>query len=356
MACYKVNFSPMGPYFFGNEKNFKFPGQKKGQEYCNNYFIRSEDTPSQTTVLGALRYLLLPNINNEFTYSDEEKEENNKAVGEVGFKAESPNIQSFGRIQMISPLFLEDGSGHHFISCPLDHICGQSKYSPFLDYEEVKTSEGKKLFAKDYDIKNNGLEGGYLCIETGNIIKKKDVFRPTIRVGINRSKPEDGFFKKEYKILVNRYSFSVYAIINSPSEEEMSTQRIITMGQGKAPFVVSMEVVDDDAIENLKEKISTIICSKIPDGYSKIYCFGDAFSNANPCNETVFAVYDTRDFRSFVRSNQSAWVVQKGSLLHRMIKSGSVFLVENPTDWLKKHSHPNGEQIGFNQFIVVGGE
>ena len=57
---YLLTFTPQEPYFFGNEKSFTYPGQKNGGQYGNRYYVKSEQTPSQSTLFGALRYLMIP--------------------------------------------------------------------------------------------------------------------------------------------------------------------------------------------------------------------------------------------------------------------------------------------------------
>ena len=66
---YLVTFKPVEPYFFGNEKNFAFRGQEKQMQLSNSYFIRSEKMPAQTTLLGVLRYLLLPVKRQDYGYT-----------------------------------------------------------------------------------------------------------------------------------------------------------------------------------------------------------------------------------------------------------------------------------------------
>ena len=53
MSTYLVRLTPQEPYFFGNEKNLEFKGQKNRGQMTNRYYIKSERTPLQTTLLGA---------------------------------------------------------------------------------------------------------------------------------------------------------------------------------------------------------------------------------------------------------------------------------------------------------------
>ena len=60
MKKLQLKFTPLEPYFFGNEKTFSFPNSKDGGQLRNSYLIKSESIPSQTTLFGTIRYLLLP--------------------------------------------------------------------------------------------------------------------------------------------------------------------------------------------------------------------------------------------------------------------------------------------------------
>ena len=105
---YRVELKPLEPYFFAGEKSFGF-GKKKKQSY-NNYFIRSELFPTQTTLLGTIRYLILKKYNLLTTkdYSNEKEQE--KYVGKSSFQIGQKN-QSYGMIERLSPLFILNEKG-----------------------------------------------------------------------------------------------------------------------------------------------------------------------------------------------------------------------------------------------------
>ena len=60
MAEHLITLEPMGPYFFGGERTFGF-GRKNYQKAP--YYIVSETIPSQPTLFGALRYIILSRNN-----------------------------------------------------------------------------------------------------------------------------------------------------------------------------------------------------------------------------------------------------------------------------------------------------
>ena len=103
MSAYRVTFTPSGPYFFGNEKTFQYPGQEVKNDFGSLYYIKGEKMPMQTTLLGALRYILLPqkglgkNLLSEASV---------QAVGKFSFDIDSKGKQDFGKIKSISPVFI----------------------------------------------------------------------------------------------------------------------------------------------------------------------------------------------------------------------------------------------------------
>lgn len=351
---YKVILTPAEPYFFGNEKNFKYPGQNTGGAYSNSYFIRSEDMPSQSAILGVLRFLLLAHIKADYAYFDIERAENAKAVGEESFNIDSSKIQSFGMIKSISPVFITDGTDS-YIPVPVNDnsAAGEKRieegaeerkikdYIPFADYKPVNTADGKKLYANDYDVKS-GLSYGFLNLT--NRCVYSDLIQSSVRVGINRSTDKNGFFKKEYKMLRKGCSFAVYAQID---KEMADTPMPVFMGQGKSPF--SVRFIKE---ENVLEKDVISVLGGIPEGYSLIYCLSNAIVHANPCENTVFSAYRSSDYRSFMTNFSKS--VKKGKL-HRLIKAGSIFITDKPDEWIQNYSDKNAEQIGFNQFIISAG-
>ena len=108
-TTYKISFKPVEPYFFGNEKTFAFPVKgENASPSVSSYFIRSEDMPSQSTILGALRYLFLDHKNPDFKYTKEQAADNAKAVGPASFDIASEDVQQFGLIRKISPVFISE--------------------------------------------------------------------------------------------------------------------------------------------------------------------------------------------------------------------------------------------------------
>ncbi len=363
MATYKVIFKPVEPYFFGNEKNFVYPGQKINSAYSSSYFIKSEKTPSQSTILGALRYIFLPYKWEDGGFDDSTKREaNEKAVGEKSFNVNETK-QEFGLIKNISPVFIcgknSFGENVTLIPTPMDHNRAKKiserkhkitkedilKYSPFEAYIETKTSEDEKLYADDFDVKK-GIENSYVSIQNGEIFSESDLFETDLRIGINRSNKKDGFFKKEYRMLKDGFAFAVYADL----EIENPSNQCVFLGQGKSPFTVTFFEEDNKLISDTEALLKY---THTDFSYQFIYCFGDTFVKDFNDENVLFCAVDTKDYRSFETTGKGQ--IEKGDCLYRLLKAGSIIICKNSAEWINANENKNAETIGFNTFVTIGG-
>lgn len=365
MIRYRITFTPMEPYFLGNEKTFKYPGQKNDGKYGNLYFIRSEQTPSQSTVLGALRYMLLPVIKTDFSYSAEELALNAAAAGPDGFDISSPEVQDFGAVRRLSPVYITCGS-RIIIPAPLDHNVnapeddGRQKYTPFSDYSQVMTPDGSKLYARDYDSKEGTAEGQYLDLDTHEIIEGSDLFIKTVRTGINRSVEKKGLFKKEFCSLADGYAFAVDAELDEEKLSDRAASIIrdgteVYLGQNKSVFAVSFSRIDSGIEELASESLKEY---RHAEG-SIIYVLGETMVFREMYDDTLWASVSLRDYRAYRRNVSRGGRVEKGDRLYRLIKPGSVFLTEEPDKWISKlkasEGYENAEQIGCCRTVMIGG-
>ena len=330
----------MEPYFFGNEKTFRFPEAKIAGQFDNPYFIRSETLPSQTTLFGAVRYLLLNDRDPLFKKYPENYE---KRIGQNSFRLSETQPQPFGVIQSMSPVFLQN-QDEVFVKTPFDHRKGEKVYTPF--HRALLTNEGvapKREYADDYDAKK-GISDSYMNINTGDIVDADAIFRTVTRVGISKKKNEDAFFKKEYCMLIKDWAFGVYLELDLPENEKLSLDPIVFLGQNKAAFRVNFVPEENQITKQL---------SKILSPYT-VYCLGDTYVNSSIYQEFTFAVTQTRDHRTYETKPDRKIV--KDSLLHKLIRAGSVFWLDpnmpEEKDINKLFAHPNAVTIGMNQIII----
>ena len=388
MGTYKITFTPQEPWFFGNEKGFRFPGQTNGGAYSNSYFIKSEPMPSQSTILGALRYLLIPNKKPIQKYNEDDIKENTECVGSASFDPDKEN-QTFGKIKKISPVFIVR-KGETLIPCPYDHRVKPTKaeaksegfnkacvdeegrfkyYTPFKIYTEIKTANGEKLYTTDFDVKD-GVFHGFVSIdgENGNypVYSLSDVIGTEVRVGNSITSQSDGFFKKQYcsfaptqeggKHVKSDACFAVYAELkldedNNFDKSFINSKHIVALGQGKSMFVVKIDLVEQDNIGKVVKDFSEKTHTDIEDVKNTFFfCFGDTFVSGDPYENTKFVISDIKNYRYFSRGEYGK--VTKGAALKRILKAGSVVIAD---EW--QQTNNNAEQIGYNNIIsiIIGG-
>ena len=118
---YQVALNPLEPYFFAGGRCFGF-GKNSKQNY-NNYFIRSESFPTQTTLLGTMRYEILK-ISDLLT-TDSSKQDPSlqtkqaKYIGAKSFDVQESN-PDYGMIKKLSPLFIIDPSNERLVRVPFN--------------------------------------------------------------------------------------------------------------------------------------------------------------------------------------------------------------------------------------------
>lgn len=360
MKTYRVDFKPISPYFFGNEKTFPYADQTIGRHLSNSYYIKSERMPSQTTILGALRYLFLAHKNSNYTYSKTEFEENAVRVGAESFDIARKEEQNFGIIEKVSPVFLYHKTNGVLIPTPFDHNekSESGEYTPFGNYDEIETPDGQKLYTADYDAKA-GLTDSYMVLDTGKIVSFGEVFSFEDRVGIAIEKTEKAFFKKKYAMLAKDYFFSVYLTVSDDSAVDVLKQASdgaisVFMGQGKSAFLVSFTEQEN----TFQPKISAILKSDLPADGKMLYFMSDAVleDSRRLYAKTLFSVVKTKDYRAFgiaYKDSEKGKLgsFQKKGTLYKLIAAGSVLIVANTEDVMELFKNPNAEKIGLNQIV-----
>lgn len=382
MKTYRVDFKPISPYFFGNEKTFPYTGQKIGQHLSNAYYIKSEPMPSQTTVLGALRYLFLAHKNSKYAYTEAQFAKNAERVGAERFRIEKREAQNFGIIQSISPVFLYHNEYKILLPTPFDHNTKKEEeakkeaesrnaggnmeekkllfdYSPFENYHEVDIPDGKKLYTTDYDPKL-GLTSSYMIWDQKKIVSADDIFSDADRVGIAVEQQKNAFFKKKYAMLAKGYRFSVYLTLSDDDavkalKDSAGGAVTVFMGQGKSAFIVTFA----EEANALPTNADELAQENLPDGCRKLYFMSDALvsDSVELYGKTLFGVVKTKDYRAFGMTyhddeeKNKVGSFQKEDTLYKLIAAGSVLITKNAEDVTKLFENPNAKNIGWNQIL-----
>lgn len=349
MQDYLIKLTPLEPYFFGGEQNFAY-GQVK-REVKQNYFIKSLLTPSQTTLLGALRYAVLAAENSLITdyKSAEQRVAYNNLVGEKSFSFTEE--RNYGKIGSISPLFILDGDDYYVLT-PMNHKASQSNYSPFSinPCNEVKSSCGNGFYAEDYSAKE-GCGGGWVKLDdTLAVLNDSEVFSSVVKTGINAHRTDgapdnkESYFKKEY-ILLRKESFAFFAKIEASVGDKLCKGVTVFLGQNKSAFELRAELRQND----LSDRISSALSGKANRPF--YYAAGDCYIEDVP--KDMF-VARSQLFRHLTTNTDDRFYyrINKSENLYRLIKAGAVFYT-NSDNFIQNE---NCIKAGMNTLVYIGGK
>jgi len=361
MPKYLIKLTPLEPYFFGGERTFGFE-MANGQ--VQKYYIVSEKVPSQTTLFGTLRYIILSQ--NNALIGEDNAAEAATYVGSESFSFEnalSDIGQDFGKINCISPLFLTLGD-KWLVPTPYNHNPGDKnapneKYTPFsMARMPVASGNGFTIYPENFSAKN-GYGGGYTSLTDLHIVADENIFKTEVRTGINSHRTEDttngieddgSFFKKERKMLEKGYSF---AFIAELSEEMKCTPGIVFMGQDKSPFSYEIQETEEDLTKCVEEAFQHKNCSTLRYALSDIMPVSGQFP---PDDESLqYYIADTKVLRNLETVNYGAKEyhakLKKSEKQYKLMRAGSVFFTEK--DLFKNEAL---RKIGLNIIVELKGE
>lgn len=358
MKTLQIELTPMEPYFLGNERGLAYGDTKTQQSLTYPYFIKSSKLPTQTALLGVLRYLGIENPSADFKLHDGDIAN----IGKGSFQL-TKSDQTFGRIKEISPLVLMDKKDNIYVRKPCNL---GADGAPFRDFAEVSTPAGNRLLPLDYEEKEYGSSGFY-DLTNGAVISEDEVFEPQVRVGINRKERDaesesesKGFFKKEYVLLNKKYRFMFQATVD---DDFQCYEKTVFMGQGHTAFSVKVtEAVEvpwsglDAALPAIDGKIESYLYLK-----SDLYYSGEMKTLRKLC---AYSITDSSDHRSLITNYDAGNVkarYKKQEILHKLICAGSVFLFRDEqqkdafkAELAKSECFQHGKAAGFNNYYESG--
>lgn len=400
MSVYKILFTPLEEYFFGDEGSFT----SKIEE--SKYFLISKDMPSQTTVFGLMRYMGLKHVKGDFDYTFLEKKENEEHIGKYAFDMEKATENCFentyGKIKRMSSVFIHENNGgisRIYVSLPKDASNemkeneenkkqgdDRKNYTSILKDKltTIKTGNGNKLLPENFNHKK-GILNGYISIDGGYCYKNKEIreengngnkilteiFRSIKRSNIRIYDEEErekndkmsSLFKREYKNFHNnlegKFSFGVF--LETDFEDDFVKEnfnRIIGMGLGNKKFKVTAEKTDE--IEK-KARLNEDFILKVdkifknhPQKDKLIYFISPTYiKDSNKIIEdSLFSSISTTTNRPQKRKEDNT--ISKIKELYRMIEAGSIILVEDSEKFLREIDSCAMKKIGYNHFYIGG--
>jgi CRISPR type III-B/RAMP module-associated protein Cmr3 len=369
MTKLTVIIKPVEHYFFGTEN--------RRSDDTQNYFLYSLPYPQQTTLIGAMRHLVL------LAYHKEKPKENlldekgnisdrilaGKLIGDTGFRIGYEG--NFGKINSVSELMLFDGK---IVLLPAEQ-CKDSKSKPSI-FEEIEGTtflNGSKVEfiprLEGYDPKEPEKSGW--SSPDGKFFAKADLFKSIIRPG-NKKKndgddDDDAFYKQEFYQLANRdLCFVVQIDVEDDIQKCLIGKHIMTLGGERSKFTIEIALSTESKIQvpSISEKDNYYLPNQ---QFVKVVLTSDAYFGYDPYKDSLFAVTTTKPFRflkssvtetvnHYNRGKSKAGLLESG--LFNLIERGSTFYFENK-EQLQNWKTSSGidskdfNNIGYNQFTII---
>ena len=365
---YLFTFKPLEPWFFGEEKNFGFDNFKNENERIikNNYFIKSGRMPSQSTIIGAIRYLILKKKNILSKNSVILDEDQKKYIGDTSFDLKKEN-QTFGKIKKIGPIHLYDGEEEYF-RIPYCLKISNDVIQAYEMQKKGKRNNKEMLLPKNYNAKE-GLVDGFISVSNGIHYKKsKDIFDGITKTRILKNsrnesdKREDAFFKKQYMYFKDeKWSFCCKVELEDDIDIDINKKDTVYMGQDKSLFVCVIEKKNTE-INELEDKLKEIINISI-EGYTTAISISDLYLTEAYEKFASYAIVKYKSFRYMASSHnvdkndlqQTYYNRLKKSELFYLIESGSVFYIsDDKIEEFKSLCDKKIGNTGFNTMIYLG--
>jgi CRISPR-associated protein Cmr3 len=326
---YQVKLTPLSSFFFGNE-----------QGETADYYLKGNNFPQQTALLGLIRHQLL--IQNNLIGSDQKITSNDNAkklIGDSSFSFNEHN--SFGVINSVSPCFILNLHGN--------------KYQPTLPFFAASIGKaGENYFFPNFDPKIYSSLN--FISENGDQKSEDDFFYAEERPGID--KPYDGitkekaYFKQVWVKLKKGYSFGFYVTIDKTRYPEgvNFTDAFVTFGKESMPF--KMEVAEQ-AITIQQSDRDTNAVVLLSDTY-----IGDA----DIISKCELAVTDTVSFRNILNKTSQDKkdyfnkIPREGNSIRlQLLKKGSLLFSTNKLTEISEaiDKHTNFKTIGYNHYKQI---
>jgi len=370
MIC-QVVLTPLEPYFFGDERTFSYSGMPA--LIGDSYFIKSQDTPSQTTLFGALRYL--GNRKKTFTGG---YQRDNEAIGAESYDLSDNGNDDFGWIKGISPLLIQDSNKDFYVPVPLDHVPTETMYTPYDWTSERRTvvdglGTVERILpqTRQNDTDHGyaakiGLASGWLNLSTCEV--HRDLFHSDVRVGNAASErgtspdPSKSFFKRETKFVSNDDGPCSFTFFADLDDQFTTTDKVVYLGQRRSAFSVEFVRSAEEICQKVARSASKIILNdkrELPAGIAFGYAGSDLYVPAPDrlSSTCLFAITETREHRALLTKYGTASQKDrffKKDLLH-LIRAGSVFLIGNVPGFLRQAENPHAQIAGFNRVLIKEG-
>jgi CRISPR-associated protein Cmr3 len=354
-TVYLVKLKPADKFFFGGEHTFG--------EDNETYFVHSLPFPQQTTILGMIRReLLIQNGLSEQGRARDNITDMNKAeaaIGKESFTIDYNGEQDFGWIKSISPVFLALGS-RYYIKVPFDFDFSYKS----LDEEHAGCLLGKSRqkgfipYLKGYSAKQEGLNDGFIHLDSHEKLSFGDVFIKVTQVGItknNRRENEEKAFFKQTCYAFNKdretgFAFLLELIDKSGNEPVKFENSFVMLGAEGNIFKMEVEKA-----VNLSFSHMFRFPAVSSQHASRIVLLSDTYVKEDMFEACDFAMTRIISFRNIYSKSLTHFASRPGKTRYCMVERGSVFYLKDCKESEKMLSNNNLQKIGYNIFQIIKG-
>ena len=315
---YLVTLKPLEPFLFGGNQTFGTLGDKE----AGSYLVTSRQFPQQTAVLGMVRKSLMTQaglLTRKRRGEWVDKHKKVDAINLVGyekFSMREKELQDFGTIEKLSPIFLMQKAKRYIKKADIDSH----------DYEDG--------VLKGYNPKED-IYDNFVAVDGTEKLKSEDIFNEVNQTGNKKGGEDNSLFKKTSYTLKDGFCFAFYIELDTALKSAM-----VSLGADRSAFM--MEVKEDNATLDYAD-------SK---GYLTL--LSDALITIDTKNNCDFAITSELSHRNLM-SKKSALqknTFEKSETVY-LYEKGSVFI--NPSEALLADlNQENLQQIGYN--IYTQGE
>lgn len=343
-----VELLPCGSFFFGNERTFNTAEKDKYKEEITNYFAESNRYPQQTAILGLLRHTLL-SLYGQLGAIISDKQ---STIGKFNF--DGKHTEPYGYIDSISPSVIakcNDEKSFEFL-LPAPFIKqGEAE----LIYSEIESesldNKKKDKTPKIINFDHKDFSTNLLWQNQKNEIEKEEIFYQLTKVGVNKKKEEDAFYKQTLYGLKKGFSFGVWITFSENIDNNKLKAIIMPFGADQGLFKI---IFHKDIPSIFNEHVKQTQC---------IYLTSDAFIDKEFFNDVDFAISEFTDFR-YIKSKKENFyqinnkeddkVTSDKSKKIRLLKRGSV-IYSNKPDKITIHleSKTAYRNIGYNYYKFI---
>lgn len=341
MTDYLVTFRPLGDYSFGSDRRFSFVGKNNySEDEYAPYFIRTNRVPEQSTVFGMIRYLILVSngidLKQDFQYDENTRDKIKALIGEKSFSLNG-GVQSFGKLEKISPIFLRKNSKEVVIPNPFNNKQGREgidQFEPIILEEEITlpTSFGEIALpkSKEYNPKE-GHGDGYYNINTGHLEAAEDIFSTKVATGVRRVTQNDlGKLKQNLRELCKSF-------VNEDMKQEVSNldrNSNLSLTEFINDFMDLLEKYNKEEKNHFQEELE-----KLSQNFDADRLFKREVHQLQKDYE--FAVYVTVE-KGVQLTDGLVSMGQKGSLFKVSVQESEDNLESEITEHFQKHT-PQGQ-------------